>query len=392
MQRSRVSSRRRLARPVARPVYRSVIGGLIAVAVGTLIVSQGRPASAASAFRLVKVASASSPIAVLWDPSTKVPLVVEKTGTIRALVGSPLSPGPALLDVADEVSDGGEQGLLGAAFSRDGSLLYVNLTNDDGDTEIREYRWVDGAAVPATKRLLITIDQPYGNHNGGHLVVDSTGLLWIGTGDGGAGGDPENRAQNLDSLLGKMLRIDPRQDGQRAYRIPAGNPFAGGGGRPEIWAHGLRNPWRYDIDESGRRLFIADVGQGSVEEVSVVSLDKPGANFGWKLREGSRAFEGGKKPSGAVDPITEYSHSDGCSVTGGVFYRGSALKGLAGRFLYGDYCKGWIASVGKRSANGPWQSRKLGVTLANLSSFNAAPNGEVWVTSTSGTIAKLGSR
>ncbi len=349
-------------------------------------------AASSSAFVLSTVAKADSPMALIWDPATGGQFVVEKRGTIRLLAGKPLAPTGVALDIKSDVSDGGEQGLLGAAFSRDGSLLFVNLTNSDGDTEIREYAWKNNAADPSSQRLLLAIDQPYANHNGGHIVVDADGLLWIGTGDGGAGGDPENRAQNLDSLLGKMLRIDPRPDGSKPYRIPAGNPFAKGGGQPEIWAYGLRNPWRYDIDATGKRLFIGDVGQGTYEEVNVVSLSKPGTNFGWKLREGKHAFEGGKRPKGAVDPMAEYSHKDGCSVTGGVFYTGKSLRGLAGRYLYGDYCKGWIASVGQRTTGGAWQSRKLGVTLANLSSFNTAPDGEVWVTSTAGDIARLSGR
>ncbi len=377
----------KVAKPTGLLIAISGVCGLVG---GPLVTTAN--AANSSAFVLTKVATADSPIAVIWHPMTRAQFVVEKTGTVRMLAGKPLALLDAALDITDDVSDGGEQGLLGAAFSVDGSLLYVNLTNTDGDTEIREYAWRNNAADASTKRLLLTIDQPYSNHNGGHIVVDSEGLLWIGTGDGGSGGDPENRAQDLDSLLGKMLRIDPRPTGSKPYGIPAGNPFAKDGGRPEIWAYGLRNPWRYDIDATGKRLFIGDVGQGKYEEVNVVSLNRPGANFGWKLREGKHAFEGGKKPTGAVDPVTEYSHSDGCSVTGGVFYTGKSLRGLAGRYLYGDYCKGWIASVGQRTSGGAWQSRKLGVSLANLSSFNTAPDGEVWVTSASGTVARLSGR
>jgi glucose/arabinose dehydrogenase len=328
---------------------------------------------------------------VIWHPTTKVPYVIEQSGKVRALEGSPLKAGKVALDVSKEISTGGEQGLLGAAFGRDGSLLFVNLTNSEGDTEIREYRWVSGAVVAASSRLILEVPQPYSNHNGGHVLVDAAGLLWIGMGDGGSAGDPENVAQNLESLLGKMLRIDPRPEGDKPYRIPPDNPFVDGGGRPEIWAYGLRNPWRYDIDANGKRLFIGDVGQGAIEEVSMVSLARPGGNFGWKLREGSKAYDGGAKPVGAIDPIAEYSHSDGCSITGGVFYRGKALKGLGGRYFYGDFCKGWIASVGQTS-EGVWKSRKLGVTVSNLSSFNTTPDGEIWVTSTSGSIHRLTSR
>jgi glucose/arabinose dehydrogenase len=374
-------------RSLRRVVVAAVVGASFFA--GSVV---GDAQAASGAFKLVTVATAEAPMAVIWNPTSNPAFVVQKGGTIKMLAGKPLTPTGMALDVRDDVSDGGEQGLLGAAFNVNGSLLYVNLTNKDGDTEIREYAWKDNAAVASSKRLLLTIEQPYSNHNGGHLLVDSQGMLWIGTGDGGSGGDPENRAQNTDSLLGKMLRIDPRADGTRAYGIPPGNPYVNGGGRPEIWAIGLRNPWRYDFDRKGKRLFIGDVGQGKIEEVSVVSTEKPGANFGWKLREGSQAFEGGKKPAGAIDPITEYSHSDGCSITGGVFYTGTALKGLSGRYLYGDYCKGWIASAGQRRAGGTWQSRKLGPKLENLSSFNTTPGGEVWLTSTNGTIAAITGR
>jgi glucose/arabinose dehydrogenase len=356
-----------------------------AIAVSTV----GRSHAAnSSAFKLITVATADTPVGVVWDPATTAPYVIQQRGKLSALAGKPLTPIGASLDVSSEIADGGEQGLLGAAFSKDGSLLFVNLTNKKGDTEIREYKWKAGVAEVASKRVLLTIEQPYSNHNGGHVLVDDDGLLWIGTGDGGSAGDPENRAQNLDSLLGKMLRIDPRPDGDKPYTIPPDNPFAKGGGRPEIWAYGLRNPWRYDIDATG------DVGQNKFEEVNAVSLSTDAPNFGWKLREGKHLYNTEKAGTAqkTIDPVAEYSHSDGCSVTGGVFYRGKALPGLAGRYLYGDYCKGWIATVGQRKPGGPWQSRKLGVTVENLSSFNTTPQGEVWVTSTKGTISYLSGR
>jgi glucose/arabinose dehydrogenase len=363
-----------------------------AIGLGTAIVGTAFTTSATAAskgYRLIKVADAKSPMAVIWHPKTRVPVVVEKEGTLRSLAGKPLTPIGMVLDLTKEVSTGGEQGLLGAAFSNDGSLIYVNLTNTDGDTEIREYQFANDVAAASSKRVLLTIDQPYGNHNGGHIIMDSKGLLWIGMGDGGSGGDPENYAQNLDSLLGKMLRIDPRPNGSSPYTIPADNPFVQGGGKPEIWAYGLRNPWRYDLDESTGRLFIGDVGQNEVEEVNMVTTKQAGANFGWKLREGSRAYNGGKKPTGAIDPITEYRHSDGCSITGGVVYRGTQLSALRGKYLYGDYCKGWIAAVGPGVGGKGWITRKLGITMNNLVSFNRAPWGDVWVTSADGTISSI---
>ncbi len=376
-----------------RLVSRSAV---LVMLVAAVLAPVSLPADAASgsAYRLTRVAKAASPIGVVWHPQTKAPYVVEQGGRVRPITAGKV--GAPVLDVSKEVSHGGEQGLLGAAFANDGSKLFVNLTNGDGDTEIREYAWVNKAADRSSSRLLLTVDQPYGNHNGGGLAVDEKGLLWIGLGDGGSSGDPENRAQNLDSLLGKMLRIDPTPAGSKPYSIPDDNPFASGGGKPEIWAYGLRNPWRFDLDQQNDRLFIGDVGQNAYEEINAVALDRPGVNYGWKLREGKHAYDDGKAPEGAVDPVYEYPHDDGCSVTGGVVYRGKKLRGLDGVYLFGDYCKGWIALLNQRDAGNPetakWSSRRLGITVSNLSSLNRAPDGEVWVTSTSGQISQISSR
>ncbi len=375
-----IASPRALAALVA-----TVIATGVAVGVGA---DNQRAEAASSAYRLVKVATAKSPVGVIWHPVSKKPYVIEQGGTIRpASMGSPAA---AALDVSKQISTGGEQGLLGAAFSNDGSLLFVDITNNDGDTEIREYQWKGGAADISSMRLLLSIDQPYSNHNGGNVLVDAKGYLWIGMGDGGSGGDPEKRAQNLDSLLGKILRINPVADGNKPYSIPPDNPFVSGGGRPEIWALGLRNPWRFDIDASSNQLFIGDVGQDKYEEVNVVGLDAAGPNFGWNLREGLHAYGSGTKPAGVVDPIYEYAHKDGCSVTGGVVYRGTRLRGLDGSYVFGDYCKGWLAITTKRGSR--WTTRKLGLTLTNLSSLNRTPDGEIWVTSTGGTISLIDGR
>jgi glucose/arabinose dehydrogenase len=369
----------------------AVLVGFVATMSAWVLAASRSNAANSSAFKVVTKGTANSPVAVIWDPKSKAPLVVEQGGVIKPL--KPTKENPAVaLDVTKEVSSGGERGLLGATFSNDGSYLYVDLTNEKGDTEIREYGWAGGFVVDKSVRTLLTIEQPYSNHNGGGLKVDSEGMLWIGMGDGGSAGDPENRAQNPDVLLGKILRINPRPVGSAPYGIPTDNPFASGGGRPEIWAIGLRNPWRFDIDEKGRRLFIGDVGQNKFEEVNAVSLKAAKPNFGWRLREGMHPYEGDAAGIATVAPITEYPHREGCSVTGGVFYTGKALPGLAGRFFYGDYCKGWIASIGQRSPGAPWKTRKLGVTFENLSSFNTAPDGEIWLTSTKGTIALLTGR
>jgi Glucose / Sorbosone dehydrogenase len=372
---------------------RPTIASLALIAGLGLVISwprADRADAASSAYRLVKVATAKSPVGVIWHPVTKKPYVIEQGGTIRpAGLGA---PAPPVLDVSKQVSTGGEQGLLGASFSNDGNFLYVDLTNTDGDTEIREYQWKGAATDTDSKRVLLSIDQPYSNHNGGNVVVDSKGYLWIGMGDGGSGGDPEKRAQNTDSLLGKLLRINPIGDGDKPYSIPSDNPFVSGGGRPEIWATGLRNPWRFDIDTPRNQIFIGDVGQDKYEEVNVASLDQVSPNFGWNLREGMHAYGSGAKPAGVIDPVYEYPHKEGCSVTGGVVYRGTRLRGLAGSYFFGDYCKGWLAITTNRGDSGKWTTRKLGLTLTNLSSLNRTPDGEIWVTSTSGAISLIDAR
>ena len=237
--------------------------------------------------RLVEVVKADRPIGFALHPNGTV-YVQEQAGRLRPIAGSAL--GRVALDVSDDISSGGERGLLGAAFSPDGSTLYTDVTNDDGDTEIAAWPFADGVADAAARRLLLTIEQPFANHNGGQLWVDEDGVLWIGMGDGGAGGDPQNHGQRTDTLLGKILRIDPRPSGDRPYAIPSGNIIAARV-RPEIWAIGLRNPWRFSIDPTTRTIWIADVGQNAWEEVNAVSVSAKAPNFGWKRREGTHAYE-----------------------------------------------------------------------------------------------------
>ena len=196
------------------------------------------------------------------------------------------------------------------------------------------------SADPATAKILLQVEQPYPNHNGGALAFGPDGYLYIALGDGGSANDPQGNGQNLDTLLGKILRIDVSGD---PYLIPADNPYANGGGRPEIWASGLRNPWRISFDQLRGDLYIADVGQGTWEEIDVYPVAAPGGlNFGWDYREGAHEFEG-TPPDGLAlaEPVAEYSHAEGgCSVTGGYVYRGSALPEWQGVYLYGDFCTG----------------------------------------------------
>ena len=361
---------------VLASVVLSVVGSVFAGAAG----------AAGTGFGLRTVATADRPIGFARAPSGAF-FVIEQQGKIRAFDGTKL--GATVLDVHAEISDGGEQGLLGAAFANDGRWLYVNITNTDGNTEIRAYPFADGLADKSRMVTLLNVDQPYANHNGGGLVVDDTGVLWIGLGDGGSAGDPENRAQNLDSLLGKMLRIVPTPEDSKPYRIPSGNVEVSRG-RPEIWAWGLRNPWRFSIDAVTKTLWIGDVGQGDREEIDAIAVSATGANFGWKLREGTRAYNGGEKPAGYIEPVHDYSHATGgCSVTGGVVYRGSALASLRGAYLFSDYCDGKVRIARRTLSGGPVSVRMSGLALKGAASFGVDAAGEVYIASAEGPIAKL---
>jgi len=226
--------------------------------------------------------------------------------------------------------------------------FYVNYTDLNGDTRVERYS-VSAAdsnlADTATHKLIIFIPQPYTNHNGGLVMFGPDGMFYIGMGDGGSGGDPQNRAQNHDSLLGKLLRIDV--DGGDPYAIPAGNPFAMSGGAKEIWALGLRNPWRFAFDRSAGLLYIGDVGQGAWEEVDVQPASQGGLNYGWRIMEGAHCYNPNPCSStGLVLPAVEYDHSNGqCAIIGGFVYRGTRFPALAGQYFYADLCAGWVRSL-----------------------------------------------
>jgi glucose/arabinose dehydrogenase len=318
------------------------------------------------------------PVAVIAHAGSL--LFAEKKGRVIEVAGEDVRP---ILDISGQVSLANEQGLLGLAIHPDGGFLYLNLTNRDGDTEIREYP-LDGSDVDASgERLVLRIDQPAANHNGGHLAFGPDGYLYIGTGDGGGAGDTFGNARNLGSLLGKMLRIDPRPNGDASYRPAPGNPFAGrAGARPEIWAFGLRNPWRYTF--SGGHLWIADVGQGEWEEINRVPTSRAGADFGWNLREGTHQFRG-DRPEGAVDPVHEYDHSGGrCSVTGGVVHPGDVGSSLAGAYLFADHCDGRVHAI-----HPDGDVEDLGLTVDQPTSFGLDGDGSVLVLSRSGPVYRL---
>jgi hypothetical protein len=285
------------------------------------------------------------------DGSDRV-FVVEQRGLVKVVRDGLVARTP-FLDVRDKVSCCGERGLLGLAFHPRfpaDPRIFVDYTDRDGETVVAAFTVGDGGRAatvdPATERILLRIRQPYSNHNGGHLAFGPDGMLYVGMGDGGSGGDPEGYGQRLDTLLGKLLRIDvDRSVGDRPYAIPSDNPFAGGGGRPEIWALGLRNPWRFSFDPVTGDLWVGDVGQGRLEEVSVIRAGRPApANLGWNRMEGDRCFEPetGCDRAGLTLPVAVYGHGSDCSVTGGPVARGAAAGSLAGRYLFGDYCSGTI--------------------------------------------------
>ena len=354
---------------------------------------QGAAPASAAAFaaqqvRLAKVGDLDQPLAMDAPEGTTDVYIAEKTGRVRVFHDGRLDP-EAVLDLSDRVSGGGEQGLLGIAVAPDRAHLYVNLTNLDGDTRIYEYALSGGRADKGSQRELLAVDQPYSNHNGGHLVFGPDGLLYIGLGDGGSGGDPHGNGQNLGVLLGKILRIDPRPGGGKPYRIPPDNPFVDrAGARPEIWSYGLRNPWRFSFDPAGGAMWIADVGQNQYEEIDVEPAGAGGRNYGWNAREGKHEFDG-PSPKGAIDPVIEYDHGRGCSVTGGVVYRGRAIAGLRGAYLYGDFCGGWVNAVRTDRGRLAGEPRDLGVNVSSLSGFGTDQRGEVWALSLAGPVYKL---
>lgn len=316
--------------------------------------------------------------------------VVRQSGTIRIMQRGRMLRAP-FLNVARQIRSGGEQGLLGLAFHPDyarNGRFYVNFTDTSGDTRVVEYRRARANRARATSaRTLLRIPQPFANHNGGHIAFGPDGLLYIATGDGGSAGDPEGNGQDTSSLLGKILRIDvDRREGGRQYGIPSGNPFATTGGRPEIFAYGLRNPWRFSFDRTRGDLWIGDVGQNRVEEIDFLRRGTgAGTNFGWNAFEGRSAFAGptavrGRAP---VRPVAQYSHARGCSVTGGYVYRGTRAPALRGRYVFADFCTGelWTMRAGPRPGGLRRDTGRLNVDLRNVTSFGEGNGGDLYVIS-----------
>ena len=365
---------------------------LLAVACGAIAVGGSAASTSASSLRLVTVARGlASPVLATQAPGEPGRLyVVEQPGRIRVVERGRVRPG-AFLDIRPLVAYGGEQGLLGLAFSptyaRD-RTFYVNYTaRPDGATKVVRYRSRNGRAVPGSARQILRIAQPYANHNGGNVVFGPDGKLWVGMGDGGSGGDPENRAQNPDSLLGKLLRLEV--SGAGVASVPADNPFVGQSGvRPEIWSLGMRNPWRFSFDRRTKDLWVGDVGQSAIEEIDRLPRGTTGlVNFGWNVYEGSSRFSDNPLgPGRLVQPVAQYTHDDGCSVTGGYVYRGNAVPALRGRYVFGDYCSGTIWSM---PATGG-ALRVEPVKVPQLTSFGESLDGaELYTVSQSGIVSRF---
>jgi glucose/arabinose dehydrogenase len=340
--------------------------------------------------------------------------VVQKGGLIRVL--NPATGAIAatpFLDVSAQVSTSGERGLLGLAFAPDfatSKTFYVYLTNTSGDIEVRKYRTQagnDDLADAATSDIILTIGHSGAdNHNGGWISFGPDGNLYLGTGDGGGAGDPSNNAQNVNSLLGKMLRIDPRSDVYpadplRDYAIPAANPYAASGGAPEIWLTGLRNPFRAGFDTLNGNLYIGDVGQNAVEEIDLVPAGANGLNFGWRLREGSQAYNGGANSASFTPPVAEYGHGSGPlqgnSITGGYVYRGP-VEALQGQYFFADFVSANIWSVpvtrlvqGQTLASSAFTQRRTAFTptagtINSIASFGIDAAGNLYIVDLDGEV------
>ncbi|MBK8904806.1 MAG: PQQ-dependent sugar dehydrogenase [Anaerolineaceae bacterium] len=320
--------------------------------------------------------------------------ILEQAGTIRILQNGELLPEP-FLDIMDPVnSNSNEQGLLGLAFHpnyQENGYFFLNYTNVNGGTNIARYRVSSdpNVADPNSEQILLTVPQPYANHNGGMVAFGPDGYLYVGMGDGGSQGDPEGNGQNTGTLLGSILRLDiDSLDG--SYTIPADNPFVDDpNARPEVWAYGLRNPWRFSFDRLTNDLFVADVGQNTWEEVSWLAAGTPGGqNFGWNFMEGNHCYVTNCNPANFVPAVFEYDHTQGCSISGGYIYRGQQFLSLYGNYFVADFCSGIIWGVFQQP-DGSWQSTIVYRSSLPITSFGEDVNGELYVVARTGQILQV---
>jgi glucose/arabinose dehydrogenase len=348
---------------------------------------------------LLEVASGlSTPLYITAPPGDTARLfIVEKTGAIRIVKAGSLLPVP-FLDIGTLVSSGSEQGLLGLAFDPDYATtgrFVVHYTDVVGNTRVSTFVRSSSdpdVADPASEQLVISAEQPFPNHNGGQLLFGPDGNLYLGLGDGGSGGDPLGRGQDLTDLLGSILRLDIRTP---PYVVPSDNPFAGRTDvRGEVWSYGLRNPWRFSFDRATGDLYIGDVGQSAWEEVDVSpAADGAGkaTNFGWNIMEGKHCYAASScDESGLALPVLEYNHGQGCSITGGYVYRGNAIPAIQGYYFYADYCGGWVRSF--RYQDGQAMDSFQWPTLApggSITSFGEDASGELYITSADGRVFRI---
>lgn len=355
----------------------------------TTTTSSGPPPPLASVrVKPTQVAALEQPTDMAIRPGDETLYVAERPGRVVALRGD--AEPEAILDISADVSGGGEQGLLAIEFTADGSFLYTHYTDVDGHTRLVEWAMQGARADTGSRRDVLKLEQPFANHNGGAIEFGPDGFLYMALGDGGSGGDPEGNAQNLGTLLGKILRIHPRPTENAPYAVPSSNPFLGSSGaRGEIWAYGLRNPWQISFDRFTGDLWIGDVGQGEIEEIDFQpASSRGGENYGWDRLEGTQAFEG-SPPETHVLPVHEYRHgTTNCSVTGGVVYRGDAIAALQGAYLFADYCAGEVQAL--RLADGKVaEVAPLNISVPSIVSFGEDADGELYMLSLDGGVFRL---
>jgi glucose/arabinose dehydrogenase len=327
------------------------------------------------------------PIAMAVRPGDDALYIAERSGRVVRVVDGSADATP-VLDITAQTTQDSERGLLGLAFSPDGGTLYASYTDLSGDTQLDAYELNGTEARPDSRRNLLSVDQPFSNHNGGNVVTGPDGLLYLGLGDGGSGNDPRGNGQDPSTLLGGVLRIDPSPSGDAPYAVPADNPFVGNDGRDELWLYGLRNPWRFSFDAANDDVWIGDVGEGAVEEIDRLPFEEAGGtNLGWNVFEGTRRSTGAEAPD-AVPPVFEYPHDGRCSVTGGYVYRGDDVAALHGAYVYGDFCDGVVRAIVVEDG-AVAQQRAFDVSVPSLVSFGQDAQLELYALSLNGTVFRL---